>query len=107
MTEKGIYFEGGLIPLYALAGRINSHLASKDFPEEVYLNISGGKVRIEMDIYSGDWKHDHLRAMYLVGEYLSDHGFLFHHDEIITDESLSDTYDALHSWTLMEFGKED
>jgi len=89
-------------PIYSLASRINYHLVSNHFDGEVYINVTDGKPHLEMEIYSGDWKHDHLRATMLVGDYLSDHGVSFHHSEIPNpDDYGSDTYDARHIWYLM------
>lgn len=88
-------------PIYSLASRINSYLTSKNFDGEVYISVSDDTLRLEMEIYAGDWKHDHWRATMLVGDYLSDHGIPFHHSEIPNpDDYGSDTYDARHIWYL-------
>lgn len=55
------------------------------------------------DIVWGDWKHDHLRANYLVTEYFKDKGFdIANHDYIVTEEDGSDNYSASHRWTIRE-----
>ena len=46
---------------------------------------------VEVEISWGDWKHDHMRAKYL----LNNAGFEFI-STIVTEEDGSDTYSAVH-----------
>ena len=52
--------------------------------------------KIEIEKHWGDWKHDHLRLKYLVGEYLIQNGIEYEHNEVVTEEDGSDCYSAIH-----------
>ena len=59
--------------------------ASPSFDETIYFDINWG-----------DWKHEHLRADWLVGELLSTLGYQFNITTNVTEEDGSDTYSAEH-----------
>ena len=50
-----------------------------------------------VDIHWGDWKHDHLRAKWLIKENMKDMLFL---NEVVTEEDGSDCYSAEHRYIL-------
>ena len=50
--------------------------------------------RIEFDIHWGDWKHEHLRARWLLQELFEKLGIEAEIDSYTTEEDDSDTYSA-------------
>lgn len=75
-----------------------AELINKKFDEErLYSYASlGWNNDIIFDIDWGDWKHEHLRADWLVGEVLSTLGHRFSITTNVTEEDGSDTYSAEH-----------
>jgi hypothetical protein len=57
------------------------------YPDCVYENEGN----IEIEINDGDWKHDHIRCKYLMSEL----GYN-QLDVVVTEESDSDCYSAVH-----------
>lgn len=53
-----------------------------------------------VDIIWGDWKHDHLRADYLIKEYFKKLGYEVSVNEEVTEEDGSDTYSATHYYSV-------
>lgn len=51
---------------------------------------------IEAEI-SGDWKHDHLRAKWIVKEQFPEFTYI---GEQVTEEDGSDWYSAIHRWVV-------
>jgi len=87
--------------IYQLCDEIREMLRSNDlWCDEVWpINDEN---RICVDIQWGDWKHEHLRCKYLVGDYLNGKGIRFDHSEVITEEDGSDCYSASHYYRLRE-----
>ena len=54
---------------------------------------------VQVEIRWGDWKHDHLRADWLIGENVQGLSKL---GEQITEEDGSDTYSAIHNFIIIE-----
>lgn len=48
----------------------------------------------------GDWKHDHLRADYLVEDYFNKLGYDVEADEEVTEETYEDYYPAIHIYKI-------
>ena len=55
---------------------------------------------LKIDISWGDWKHDHLRAKWVVEDVLNIN--VRRWDETVTEEDGSDCYSATHSLWLAE-----
>lgn len=72
--------------------RINKYFAENNFHETAD-TYTGEEVVIE--IHWGDWKHEHLRATFLMGKL----GFV-QYDEYVTEEDGSDCYSANHFYRL-------
>lgn len=56
---------------------------------------------IIVEITWGDWKHDHLRCDFLVGDYLNSHSIHYMKDEDLTEEDGSDTYSSIHHYYIL------
>ena len=54
-----------------------------------------GRVLITVEITMGDWKHDHLRAKWLIAELGGKH-----ESEDVTNDTESDTYGAIHRFSF-------
>lgn len=76
--------------LYGICERVQKYLDSNNLWADVYPH-GGGLPVIDVEIHWGDWKHDHLRMKYLMGEagatLISTH---------VTEENGSDCYSAVH-----------
>ena len=56
---------------------------------------------LNIDIYFGDWKHDHLYANYLVEEWCKENNYLLSNViEEITESDGSDCYSAIHKCNI-------
>ena len=67
----------------------------------VSLELSGNSLVI--DIYHGDWKHDHLFIEHLVKTYCANRNIhCLHHTETYDEESNDDTYSAFHYFKLFK-----
>lgn len=83
-----------------LVKELNKYLAENNFSEGAFTITDN---TIGMEISWGDWKHDHLRANYLVGQFLEKKRIYAMHYERTTEEDGSDTYSADHTWTLFQY----
>ena len=80
-TVKGRDFDASdLVDKYLSSGGVYADNVYKD-----------GFFYLCVDIHWGDWKHEHLRADYLMGQI----GYSLHHD-VLTEENGSDCYSAIH-----------
>lgn len=55
---------------------------------------------ISGEINTGDWKHEHLYAVYTIANFFGDRGIHVEHDQWTTDSDGSDCYSAKHVWRL-------
>lgn len=55
---------------------------------------------ISGEINTGDWKHEHLYAVYTIANFFGDRGIHVEHDQWTTDSDGSDCYSAKHIWRL-------
>lgn len=78
---------------HEIAEELDKYLRSqKIFAEELYYNSMDK--RIEYDINRGDWKHEHLRSMWLVRDFFEERNIKIHIDSWTTEEDGSDNYSA-------------
>ena len=89
-----------------------------EFDEEISKYLSDNKVWVE-SVYSdydkdtntvgisvevdGDWKHDHLRADYLMSDYFSDD--LIQTGEDVLEDSDDDSYESRHIYVIQNADK--
>lgn len=80
--------------LYKLTEDIDKMLRDNDIYADVYpqLSVYNQRPGICVQIDWGDWKHEHLRANYLIEEHFG----LTCTSEQTTEENGSDCYSALH-----------
>ena len=78
--------------------KINEYLKKNEFCESVYHD---GFSFIKMEITWGDWKHDHLRAEYLIDQFCKENGYENFHASEVTEEDGSDCYSAIHTWAII------
>ena len=57
--------------------------------------VTGLNLEVDVNIYWGDWKHDHLR----LDKLMCDAGFSLL-DESVTNSDGSDTYSAIHTYKI-------
>ena len=81
--------------------QIIEFLKENDFGYAVYERYTENE--IEMEINWGDWKHDHMRANYLVREALKGERVWISWNEHITEQDGSDCYSAIHVWKFFEY----
>lgn len=55
---------------------------------------------ISGEINNGDWKHEHLAAVYAIANFFGDRGVHVEHDQWTTETDGSDCYSAKHIWRL-------
>ena len=63
---------------------------------EPYLTDDG----FGIEIFWGDWKHDHARADYLIRQYFENLGYRVNVNQYVTEEDGSDTYSAQHNYRI-------
>ncbi len=78
--------------------------------KELYDYLKGKKLYIDEfnfkdnvisgEINWGDWKHEHLAAVYAIANFFGDKGIHVEHDQWTTDSDGSDCYSAKHIWRL-------
>lgn len=80
-------------------GKLNNFLNDNKLYPEVWREGNN----IYVSIHWGDWKHEHLRLQYLVTEFSKANDINIEHiDTQITEEDGSDTYSAIHTFTIKE-----
>lgn len=52
---------------------------------------------IEIEINNGDWKHDHLRTKWVMGEQFPEFVYV---GEVVTEEDGTDSYSAIHRYIV-------
>lgn len=76
------------------------------WPEEIWDEVcedgAYNKVKVLKYEIEGDWKHDHLYSVYLVGDHLDKKGIKYTHIENVTYQDGSDWYKAVHVYILKE-----
>ena len=77
---------------YKIIDKIEAKFAEYDRRYDVYNDYCG----ICIEIYWGDWKHDHLFAKMLASEVLNALGLKYTITEQLTEEDGSDCYSAIH-----------
>jgi hypothetical protein len=85
---------------YEFDGIIESYLSDNHvWVVAVYSDYDKGKDVLEISVeIDGDWKHDHLRADYLMSDYFSDD--LVRTGEDMLDESDDDSYESRHIYVI-------
>ena len=77
---------------------------NKVWVESVYSDYDKDDNTVEISVeIDGDWKHDHLRADYLMDKYFSDD--LKRTREDILEESDNDSYYSCHTYVIMNADK--
>lgn len=77
---------------------------NKVWVESVYSDYDKDDNTVEISVeIDGDWKHDHLRADYLMDKYFSDD--LKRTGEDILEESDNDSYYSCHTYVIMNADK--
>lgn len=84
--------------LKALAEAINKVFTENRLYVDVFVDWDND---ICYQIDWGDWKHEHLRADWLVKEFLNGLGYRYLISEETTEEDGSDTYSAEHRVMLI------
>ena len=64
----------------------------------IFADVYSAPGTIQVEISWGDWKHEHLRADWLIANNIG--GLLFR-DEKVTEEDGSDCYSAVHSYLVV------
>ena len=67
-----------------------------------HIALEGGLI-VKAHIHWGDWKHDHLRYGYLIGQWAEAHGFqVIVPDGVdeVTEEDGTDSYSGIHRCTM-------
>lgn len=78
----------------ALAMEVTRALSDAGIVADVYDTDCSVKV----EIYWGDWKHEHLAAKWIANEVFKKHGYEMEHVEMLLEEDGSDCYSALHEF---------
>lgn len=86
--------------LQKIANDLDCFFRSNDYP--LYADVYADGLFIVVEIQSGDWKHEHLRCQYLVGEFCRNHHLVdVSHTETTTEEDGSDNYSAIHYFVII------
>ena len=98
----------GFKNIHDLCAAIETELREKNVWADVYADFSPLADKdpdtVKVDISWGDWKHDHLRADWVVKEFLNSKNITFlPMGEYTTEEDGSDCYSAIHSFVIMNF----
>lgn len=82
-----------------IVGRLNEYLKDNAFDHRVTLGANDNE--IQMEILWGDWRHDHIRAKFLVNQFMRTlgHTVAIPHD-VVTEQNGSDCYSAIHTWEI-------
>lgn len=79
--------------------KVNEYLKSEEFGYAVYADGTG----FSMDIEDGDWKHEHLRATFLISGFFGALGIMmFENCETYGDWDGDDCYSAIHHWEVVK-----
>jgi hypothetical protein len=77
------------------------YLNDTDLCAETYYDEYNMAIVVEIEW--GDWKHQHLYAVYLIEEFLKSKNIqLLQHIERVTEENGSDCYSAIHYFLIKE-----
>jgi len=80
---------------YSLMDKVENALRDKNVYADVYFGLDDFDNEVmKIDISWGDWKHDHLRAKWVVMDVLGIN--VRRWDEIVTESDDSDCYSATH-----------
>ena len=86
--------------IYELCSIVENILERENIYAEVYPHDNYLKrPMIQVEIRWGDWKHDHLRADWLIENNIKG---LINWGEQITEEDGSDTYSAIHNYLIID-----
>ena len=84
--------------IYGLCEKIQKTLRDGLVHADVY-PYSASLPVIDVEINWGDWKHDHARAKWLIGEMGEDVHYL---NSVVTEEDGSDCYSAVHRFYVSD-----
>ena len=82
-----------------LISQVNDLIALENISNDIYVNHDA---KLVIEVYQGDWKHDHARLDYLMRKFFNESTKykLIDNYSVTTDEDGSDTYSADHYYTF-------